>query len=441
MNDTPGPNLAGTTTASTAGSTADKASPANTPREPLGRRFNALLASTGLANLADGIVQVGVPLYAVTLTRSPVLISLLTAAAWLPWLLLGLLGGAAVDRADRKNLQTTALFARAGLLAVGAALISTGHMGVTTLAVMTLAYGVTDVIVDLAENALVPDIAPHSRLQAANGRIMATQLVAATFVGGPIAGWLLGIDAAALLVTPALFAIGAGAALTFGVRGHFRHVEPASDAPAPAVSTVSQIREGLSVLWHHPALRPLTIAGAAFNMVSSGYSTLLVLWVVGAESAVGLTPQQFAWLGAAMAVGAVVGSVGVEILVSRVRELHVMLVGWVVAATTLAVPVLWPQPWVMFTAAAVTGLSASLVNVISQSVRQRLVPARLLGRVTGASRTLGYGLMPAGALLAGFAAERWGLAPVMLVTAATTVLIPLTVATQVRSPMLQTPAE
>ena len=406
-------------------------------REPLGRRFHALLASTSLANLADGIVQIGVPLYAVTLTRSPVLISMLAAAVWVPWLLLGLVGGAAVDRGDRKRMQVTALLARATLLAVGAALIATGHASITVLIALTSLYGVTDVVVDLAENALVPDVAPRSRLQAANGRVMAAQLVGATFVGAPFAGWLLGIDPAAMLVVPAALAVGAAVVLALGVAGRYRHAAP--EEPGVSTSTLARVREGLAVLWNHPALRPLTIAGAVFNMASTGYSALLVLWAVGAGSAIGLTPQQYAWVAAAMAAGAVVGSVATEALVSRVPELRVMLVGWVVAATTLAVPVLWPTPAAMFGAVAITGLTASSVNVISQSVRQRLVPAGALGRVTGASRTLGYGLMPLGAMASGFAAEHWGLAPVMLVAAGLTVLIPTVLATHVRSSMLEVP--
>ena len=73
------------------------------PREPLGRRFTAHLTATGMANLGDGIVQTGVPLYALTLTRSPSQIALLTAAVWLPWLLLGLAAGVVVDRRDRRH--------------------------------------------------------------------------------------------------------------------------------------------------------------------------------------------------------------------------------------------------------------------------------------------------------------------------------------------------
>ena len=63
-----------------------------TAAEPLGRPFHIHLGGVGLANLADGIVLGGVPLVAVTLTRSPGEISLLQVAFWLPWLLLGLVG-------------------------------------------------------------------------------------------------------------------------------------------------------------------------------------------------------------------------------------------------------------------------------------------------------------------------------------------------------------
>mgnify|MGYP003597938981 CR=1 FL=1 len=51
---------------------------------PLDRRFRFHLSTVALANLADGVVATGVPLLAVTLTRSPALIGLLTAAVWLP---------------------------------------------------------------------------------------------------------------------------------------------------------------------------------------------------------------------------------------------------------------------------------------------------------------------------------------------------------------------
>ncbi len=164
-------------------------------REPLGPRFGAHLTATGLANLADGVVAVGLPLYAVTLTRSPVLISLLTAAGWLPWLLLAILGGLLVDRSDRKRVQVVGLTVRAAALAGAAVLIASGRMTIGGLIALALVYGATDVVVDLAEGAIIPDLVPRSRLQAANGRVMAAQQVSAAFLGAPVAGALLGLGA------------------------------------------------------------------------------------------------------------------------------------------------------------------------------------------------------------------------------------------------------
>jgi MFS family permease len=47
--------------------------------------------------------------------------------------------------------------------------------------------------------------------------------------------------------------------------------------------------------------------------------------------------------------------------------------------------------------------------IIVSSIRQRLVPGDLLGRVYSASRFVSWGIGPIGALLAGFVAELWGI--------------------------------
>jgi MFS family permease len=62
-----------------------------------------LWASSGLSNLADGIVKVALPLVAIQLTRSPTLIAGMTFAVTLPWLLFALPAGALADRLDRRR--------------------------------------------------------------------------------------------------------------------------------------------------------------------------------------------------------------------------------------------------------------------------------------------------------------------------------------------------
>ncbi|WP_426593282.1 MFS transporter [Cellulomonas sp. McL0617] len=406
--------------------------------EPLGRRFTAHLTATALANLGDGIVQTGVPLYALTLTRSPGLIALLTAAAWLPWLLLGLAAGVVVDRTDRRRTELIGLGARAVLFGAAVVIMLTGYMSMAALTVLVLAYGVTDVFVDLAASALVPDLVPRSRLEAANGRTLAAQQVAAAFVGAPVAGAVLALGAGWVFGLPAALAVGALALVATRVPGRYRH------AAAVREHALVEVREGVRFLVHHPVLRPLLVAGSVMNMASAAYFAVFVLWMVGPGSHVGLTPSQYPLVIAFLAAGAVLGSVLAEAIGRHVTEVRLLLGCWTINTLLLLVPVLAPNVGAIAVAFLALGFTNTIGNVLSQAMRQRMVAPGMLGRVTGASRTLGYGLMPLGALLGGFVAEQRGL-PTVFVGAtalcALAVAYPITVVRQDMLADLELPVE
>ena len=58
-----------------------------------------------------------------------------------------------------------------------------------------------------------------------------------------------------------------------------------------------------------------------------------------------------------------------------------------------------------------------LWNVITVSLRQRITPDRLLGRMNASYRLVGWGTMPLGALLGGVLAETLGLRATFVVAA------------------------
>ena len=74
------------------------------PGRPFGPGFRALFAGSLISNTGDGIRLAALPLLATTLTSSPVLVSAVTAAQFLPWVLVAPLGGALVDRHDRRRM-------------------------------------------------------------------------------------------------------------------------------------------------------------------------------------------------------------------------------------------------------------------------------------------------------------------------------------------------
>lgn len=69
------------------------------------------------------------------------------------------------------------------------------------------------------------------------------------------------------------------------------------------------------------------------------------------------------------------------------------------------------------------GLVVVTFNVIMGSLRQQLIPDRLLGRVISAFRLFSYGSVPLGALFGGVIASRFGLpAPFLVVGVALPVM-------------------
>jgi hypothetical protein len=59
-------------------------------------------------------------------------------------------------------------------------------------------------------------------------------------------------------------------------------------------------------------------------------------------------------------------------------------------------------------AAVINGISDPTWNIVSATVRQRLVPDEVFGRMMTAYLFIAWGMRPLGAMLGGLVAERWG---------------------------------
>ncbi|MEU8385149.1 MFS transporter, partial [Streptosporangium sp. NPDC048865] len=225
----------------------------------LGRPFHHLWAASGLSNLADGVLLVGVPLLAISLTRSPVLVSLVSAATTLPWLLLALHAGAIADRRDRRRIMILAGWSRAAVLAATAAAAWYGVLTLPVLVAAVLLAGAAEVFADTSAQSALPVTVAGDRLEAANGRLVATQTLGNHFLGAPLAGLLVGVASTAVFGTAALLYAGA-ALLLLGMRGRFR------PETVPAQALRADIADGMRYLWAHRALRGLAAYSGVLNL-------------------------------------------------------------------------------------------------------------------------------------------------------------------------------
>ncbi|KAB7741396.1 MFS transporter [Nostocoides sp. F2B08] len=398
------------------------------------RLFRIHLAGVAGSNLADGLLAGALPLIAITLTRDPLLISLVTAAFWTPWLLTALLVGVVVDRGDRALIRRRALAGRLALLLAALGLAAVDAVTIEVLVVLVLLYAVTEVFSDLAAGALVPQLVERDDLPTANGRIMGTERLMQEFVGAPLGGvlvalgsaWVFGASAGLLVVVVLLLA-------RLRRPEGFRAAPEGTSAPhaATPVRVTADIAYGLRALLAHPVVRPLTIGAGLTNLVNTAYFAVFVLWVVGPQSQVGLEPWQFPLLLIPVTAGALVASVLPTRWLGRLGEVRVALGSWLVNALLLLVPVLAPTWPAIAAAFVVVGFTNMVGNVIWMSIRQRVVPAGLLGRIGGASRTVSFGTMALGAPLGGLIAAQWGLPALFVGMSVGAVLVALWLATQV----------
>jgi MFS family permease len=384
-------------------------SPSHAGRAPLGIAYWRLWTSSGLSNLADGIVKVALPLVAIQFTRSPVLIAGLTVALTLPWLLFALPAGALADRLDRRRAMLGANGARASLLAVLMLAVVLDVGSIWALYLVAFGIGVAETIYDTSAQSILPQVVQRDQLSRANARLYAAELTANEFVGPPLAGFLVAVGAAVAFGVPvALWAVAVTALLL--VRGPFR-IERVQGTTLRA-----DIGEGVRFLWRHRLLRTFAVMVGVFNFATNATFAILVLYAVGPASVIGLSEPGFGLLLATIAAGSLVGTFVAERIergLGRSRALVLSVIG---IALLVGVPVM-ANPLLIGAGFFVGGFGIVVWNVIVVSLRQRITPDRLLGRVNGGVRLVAWGARPLGAAAGGVLAQLLGLRAVFALMA------------------------
>ncbi|MEU9828379.1 MFS transporter [Micromonospora chersina] len=310
------------------------------------------------------------------LTGSSSLAGLLTLGIWGPTLVAPLIGVLA-DRFRRRPLLIWLHLAMAALLPV-LLLVDTAARVWLIFAVM-VAYGVSFVLIDSAEAALVPAVVPDELLGDFNGLRMTVnegmKLVA------PLAG--AGLFAAygghpVVLLDAATFALAALLLTLIRVR---------EAPPPPPEPWTRQLAEGLGHLRRHAPLQHLVACtGAAMLLI--GINGALAYAVV--DDGLHRPPEFNGVLGTVQGVGSLAGGLAAGALLRRLGDRRVTAVAAALLAAGLA---LRAVPGVVPVAAGTlaVGVGAPLVLITVWTAVQRETPNLLVGRVSATVNTLTFG--------------------------------------------------
>jgi MFS family permease len=373
--------------------------------------FWRLLGAATTSNLADGLFFIALPLLAVRLTDSPVLVAGVAIAGRLPWLVFVLVAGALADRLDRRITMRNVQLFRFAVFGCLALLALADGLSLPILYVVAFALGVGETLFDTAAQSILPSIVEKDQLATANGRLYGVELVMNQFVGPPLGGLLIGISVPLVLASSAIgYGLAAiGLAL---IAGSFR---PQRGPAATRLTT--EIAEGLRYLWRSQVLLTLAIMVGVLNLGFTATFTLLPLYAI-TPAPMNLSEPAFGILLTTFAIGSLAGSLAAARLERRVGRVPLLFAGVAVVGVTLAVPAFTTSGFVIGGAFVISGALVVIWNVITVSLRQRIVPDRLLGRVNAAYRLFAWGTQPFGALIGGLVGEWLGLRAVFVMSAA-----------------------
>ncbi|MFI8941622.1 MFS transporter [Streptomyces syringium] len=375
------------------------------------RDFRLLWCGESAGKFGASVTTVLLPLAAVSVLHAGTFeVSLLNAATWVPWLLIGLPAGVWVDRLRRRTVMMVSDAVSGALFLSVPVAAWLGVLGIAQLLLVALLAGTAAVFFQTAYTAYLPTLVGPADQAEGNAKLHGS--ASAAQIAGFGSGGLIAQSAGAvngLLTNAATFLV------SLVCVARIRHREPPPPAAAERArgALLREVAEGVDLVVRDPYLRSLTLFGAVSNFFLGGCNSVLVVFLV---RDVGLSPGAVGALVGVGGAGGVLGALLVRRCAARFGTARALLL------FELGVPALAPLMalttrdaglalFVVGYAAVALGVVAG--NIIKAGFTQAYCAAEVLGRVTACSAFLNYGTLPLGALVAGGLGTWLGVRPTM----------------------------
>jgi hypothetical protein len=364
------------------------------------RDFAFLWTGLTISLVGDGLFLVAIAWQVFDLSESPVALSAVTFAWSLPMVVFLLVGGAISDRFDRRYVMIAADLIRAGAIAAMGALVVTGIVEIWHLVVLAAVYGVGQAFFPPAFGAIVPDIVPPDQLVQANALDNFVRPFGEKLAGPALGGLLV----AAVGAGPA-FLLDAGsflfsAVMIFSMRPHRRFVEERRRRVTQDIAEGFRFVRSQTWLW-----ATLLSASLTLLFVFGPYHILLPYLI----RTIGGSAADLGFVFAAGGLGSIIGAFYMGQRNLPRKHILFMYTGWGIGVSTMFFYAFVTKPW---QSAILEGVSYVLFTagmIVWTTMMHRLVPARLLGRVTSVDWMVSTALTPISFALSGPIAVAIGL--------------------------------
>jgi len=363
------------------------------PLAPLrNREFRLLWTGMTTSLIGNGILLVALAWQVYDLSGLPAAMSAVGVALSLPQVVTLLVGGVVSDRFDPRHVMLLSDLVRAAVMATLATLSITGAIQLWQIIALTAVYGAAAGFFGPAFDTLVPQIVAEEDLVKANaldqfirpaGMQIFGPMLGGVFIAIGGAGWAFAADAATFVVSVACLLA-------------MRRVTAPAPVPdagqEPAQSFWRELREGISYVRSQVWLWGTFLSATFTYLLFVGPTEVLLPYVVKTELG-----------GSATALGLILTSGGLGAIVAALtvgwagiprRFMTFMYGTWAIATLAVAGYGLATATWQLAAACVlVNGLEAA-GTVAWATAKQRMVPGRLLGRVSSVDWFVSTALLP-----------------------------------------------
>jgi MFS transporter, DHA3 family, macrolide efflux protein len=361
-----------------------------------------------VSQLGDGMFTTAIALAVLDRTNSGTALSLTVIAQFLPFLFLGIVAGALVDRWERRLTMVLSDSVRGVVVLLIPALDHLGLLHPYSYAVVAFLLTSAGLFFDPAKNALVPTLVTRGALARTNALLESTRQV--LFIAGPAVGGVLiavfGIDGV-FIADGATFFL--SALILSGVPR-----TRAADAPRPAEERETgdeglgtAIRHGVQFIRQHRLLRLIIGVGSALNFLLSPLPILIPLFFTQVLHA---NASSFGAAISIVFVGFLIGAVLVGAFGARVGKGWMTVMGVALAGVATGLFALGPPVIVVLLLALLGGVAIGALNVCESTVIQENAPDAMRGRVFAVYESVSQGGRAIAVALSGVLADLVGVA-------------------------------
>jgi MFS family permease len=350
------------------------------------RNFRLLWTGMTVSLLGDGIFLVAMAWQAYELWNAPAALSILGIGMTIPTIAFLLPAGVISDRFDRRRLMLCADVGRAVVIALLAALSLSGHLTFWELVALVAVYGVGTAFFTPAFDAIVPDILPAADLPAANSLDQFVRPITLRLAGPAVGGWLV-----AAFGTGVAFAVDAGSFVVSAV-ALMAMQSPPHPRAEHVESPVAAVKEGLRFVRSRVWLWGTLLSAAVAYLAFLGPAEVLLPYLVKND-----LHASAGDLGLVFAAGGV-GAIGSALVMGQRghprRDVTFMYASWTLATLAVAGYGLATASWQLMVACLLFNALETVGTIVWATIKQRHVPASMLGRVSSLDWLISIGLLP-----------------------------------------------